>query len=327
LAALTAARNAKLSENQYGDGVAYISGQTHISAAKGLRIIGFRGDQIRKIPCDDNYRMVTSSLEKAILDDQAAGKIPFVVIASAGTTNTGSIDPMNDIATICEKHNLWLHVDGAYGASILVSQKYKYLLDGVSRSNSISWDAHKWLMQTYSCSALLVRDKQCLINGFSANPEYYKDATATDNEINYWEFGPEMTRPARSLKLWITLQVLGTEAMGRMVEYGVQLAEWAEDEIKKHENWEIISPAQLGIINFRYAPPGFTDEQLDALNTKISNAIVKDGFAFVLTTILAGKTVLRMIAIHPDTTEDDIRNTIRLLAKYALEAVAAQSQS
>jgi glutamate/tyrosine decarboxylase-like PLP-dependent enzyme len=320
LAALTAARNAKLSENQYGDGVAYVSVQTHVSAAKGLRIIGFRGDQIRKIPCDNNYRMITSSLEKAILDDQAAGKIPFAVVASAGTTNTGSIDPMNDIANICEKHNLWLHVDGAYGASILVSQKYKYLLDGVCRSDSISWDAHKWLMQTYSCSALLVRNKQYLINGFSANPEYYKDATATDNEINYWEFGPEMTRPARSLKLWITLQALGTEAIGQMVEYGVQLGEWAENEIKKHENWEIISPAQLGIINFRYAPPSFTDEQLDALNTQISNAIVKDGFAFVLTTILDGKTVLRIIAIHPDTTKEDIRNTVQLLAKYALEA-------
>ncbi|WP_256873622.1 pyridoxal phosphate-dependent decarboxylase family protein [Paenibacillus kribbensis] len=237
-----------------------------------------------------------------------------MIIATAGTTNTGSIDPLNEIADLCEKHNIWLHVDGAYGASILVSSKYKPLLNGISRSDSISWDAHKWLMQTYCCSVILVKEKQHLRNCFSTHPEYLKDAETGEEQINYWDMGPELTRPARSLKLWMTLQALGTNAVGEAIEHGVQLAEWAEDEIKNYNHWEIVSPAQLAIVNFRYAPTGLSNQELDSLNKRISQEMVKNGYASVLTTQLNGKTVLRICAIHPDTTEDEMRNTIQLLS-------------
>lgn len=316
LTALIAARNAKLSENEYGNGVIYVSEQTHSSVGKGLKMIGFRADQITKIPCDDNYRMEIRSLERAVSEDRKAGRIPFAVVATAGTTNTGSIDPINDIANLCEKENLWLHVDGAYGASVLVSDKFKHLLHGISRADSISWDAHKWLMQTYSCSAVLLRNKRHLTDSFSTKPEYLKDAAIENEQVNFWDLGPELTRPARSLKLWVTMQVLGTQALGEMVEHGVKLAQWAEDEIKKHENWEIVSPAQLAIVNFRYAPPGFTGNELDTINQRISQKMTDDGFASVLTTNLHGKTTLRICAIHPDATEEDIRKTVQLLVHF-----------
>lgn len=322
LTALVAARHAKLTENEYVDGVVYLSEQTHFSAAKALRIMGLNSKQIRIIPCDDQFRMDIKCLEKEILQDIKAGKKPFLVVATAGTTNAGCIDSLHQIADICEHYKLWFHVDGAYGASILVSKEYRHMLDGISRANSITWDAHKWLFQTYGCSIVLFKDRKHLVECFSSNPEYLKDAVAEDGEINYWEWGIELTRPARSLKLWLTLQTLGTDKISDMVTHGIKLAECAENMIRQQADWEIITPAQLAVVNFRYAPQNFNEQKLDELNAKISHKMMEDGFACVLTTNLKGKTVLRICSIHPETTEDDIHNTIELLNKYAYEAKA-----
>lgn len=320
LTALVAARHAKLTEDEYADGVAYLSEQTHFSAAKALRIMGLHSKQIKIISCDDQFRMDTKHLEKEILKDMKAGKKPFLVAATAGTTNAGCIDPLNQIADICERYNLWFHVDGAYGASVLVSKEYCHLLDGISRADSITWDAHKWLFQTYGCSVVLFKDRNNLVKCFSSNPEYLKDAVAEDGEINYWEWGIELTRPARSLKLWLTLQTLGTDKISDMVTHGIKLAEYTEHIIRELMDWEIVTPAQLAVVNFRYAPKGFSQQQCDELNTKISNKVMENGFACVLTTKLKGQTVLRICSIHPETTEDDMSNTLQLLDKYAHEA-------
>lgn len=320
LTALVAARHAKLTEDEYADGVAYLSEQTHFSAAKALRIMGLHTKQIRIIPCDEHFRIDTECLEEEILQDIKAGKKPFLVAATAGTTNAGCIDPLHQIADICERHKLWFHVDGAYGASVLVSKEYRHLLDGISHADSITWDAHKWLFQTYGCSMVLFKDRKHLVECFSSNPEYLKDAVAEDGEINYWEWGIELTRPARSLKLWLTLQALGTDKISDMVTHGIKLAERAEDMIREQPDWEIITPAQLAVVNFRYAPKGFTAQQYDELNAKISHKMMEDGFACVLTTNLKGQIVLRICSIHPETTEDDMRNTVNLLDKYAHEA-------
>lgn len=319
LTALITARNVKLTENEYADGIAYLSGQTHSCVTRNLRIMGLRSEQIRNISTDDEYRMNVTQLEQEIIKDIKKGKKPFVVVATAGTTNTGSVDPLHDIADLCEKYDLWMHVDGAYGGSVLISPKYKHLLDGINRADSITWDAHKWLFQTYGCSMILMKEERHLINCFSTHPEYLKDAVTENDQRNYWDWGPELTRPARSLKLWFTIQALGTEKLSQMVEHGIQLAEWAESEIKKYPVWEIITPAQLAIVNFRYASYHFDEHELELINAKISQKIIEDGFACVLTTKLNGKTVLRICAIHPDATEADMRNTIHLLNHYANE--------
>ncbi len=168
----------------------------------------------------------------------------------------------------------------------------------------------------------LFKDRNHLVECFSSNPEYLKDAVAEDGEINYWEWGIELTRPARSLKLWLTLQTLGTEKLSDMVTKGLKLAERAEDMIQEQPDWEIVTPAQLAVVNFRYAPKGFSVQQCDDLNARISHKMVEDGFACVLTTNLKGRTVLRICSIHPETTEDDMRNTVELLDRYAHEAKA-----
>ncbi len=209
-----------------------------------------------------------------------------------------------------------MHVDGAFGASVLLTKKYKHLLKGIELSDSISWDAHKWLFQTYGCGMVLVKNKDNLLNSFSTHPEYLKDLEMDNDSMNPWDIGMELTRPTRGLKLWLTLQVVGSDMMGEAIEHGFQLAEWAEDEIKKNSDIEIISPAQLAIINFRYAPQSLTEEQKDELNLKISKRMIEDGYAGVFTTVLNGKKVLRICAIHPEATEYDMRSTVCRLNQY-----------
>ena len=324
LTALTAARDAKLTYAEREDAVAYVSDQTHSSVAKGLLIIGFRPDQVRSIPSDSAFRMRTDQLEAAIREDLAAGRKPFAVIATAGTTNTGSIDPLEEIASICEAYGLWMHVDGAYGASILVSKTRRGLLKGIERSHSLSWDAHKWLMQTYGCSAVLVRDPQSLARSFAVHPEYLKDVSAGEN-VNVWDLGPELTRPARALKLWITLQIMGSDAMSEMIDHGCELAETAEEAICRLPGWEIVSPAGQAIVNFRCAPAGMSESARDELNQQISREISAGGFAQVLTTELNGRKVLRICALNPAATREDMLKTVSLLDRCARKAVGRRS--
>jgi glutamate/tyrosine decarboxylase-like PLP-dependent enzyme len=319
LAALVVARDQMLTEQNRGRAVAYVSAQTHSSIAKGLRIIGFHEHQIRIVAVDSAFRMSIPALTAAIEADVSDGLVPFVVIASAGTTNTGSIDPLSTIADICNAQRMWMHVDGAYGASIALSARHRHLLEGIERADSVSWDAHKWLMQSYGCGAVLVRDGRTLAASYHTRPEYLQDTAVTDDEINFWDFGPELTRPARAIKLWFSLQVHGSAFFGEVVDHGFRLANWAQDELSKHARWQIVSPAQSAIINFRCVPDGFADVEADALNAAISQRILADGYAGVLTTRLGGRTVLRMCALSRQSSEQDIRETVRRLDHIAAQ--------
>ena len=255
--------------------------------------------------------MNVTELEAEIEKNISEGKKPFAVVASAGTTNTGSVDPLRDIAGICKKYDMWMHIDGAYGASALLSETHRRELDGVELSDSLSWDAHKWMQQTYGCSVVLVRNRNQLVNSFAAHPEYLKDAEASPEAVEFWDLGPELTRPARGLKLWLTLQVLGSDEMGRVVDHGCDLAAFAENYIKGKEGFEIISHAKLGIVNFRYAPASVNSEEMrDTINHEAAAEITRSGFAQVFTTELCGHKVIRLCTIHPDTTEKDITETI-----------------
>lgn len=318
LTALCAARDDKLSPDQRTNAIVYVSDQTHSSVIKGLYMIGFLKEQIRIIPTDSSFSMDVAILENSIEQDIALQRKPFAIIASAGTTNTGSVDPLLDISILCKKYDLWMHVDGAFGASALVSREQRKKLAGIEFSDSLSWDAHKWLLQTYGCSMVLVRNQTCLIRSFMAHPEYLKDAQTYDGSIEFWDLGPELTRPARGLKLWLTLQVLGIEEIERIIDHGCALAKLVEQIIQKKTGWEIISPAQLGIINFRYiSDKALSQTKLDEINQTIAKEITDSGFAQIYTTQIQEKIVLRMCTIHPETTEQDIYDTLNRLMQIA----------
>ena len=316
--ALIAARDKKLNDDNLIKGIAYISDQTHSCVAKGLRVIGISNKRIRIIPTNENFEMRADLLESTIKQDIKNGYIPFAIIATAGTTNTGNVDPLKDIAKIAKEHNIWLHVDAAFGGSALLSDKYRHILDGIELADSIAWDGHKWLFQTYGCAAILVKDFRHLYDSFHVSPEYLKDIT-NDGSINNYDMGIELTRPARGIRLWLTLQVLGTDLMSSAVEQGFILAKYVEKCIANKPNWEIVSHANFAMVNFRYAPKDLTKLELDKLNEMVATKVVDSGFAVLFTTILHEKTVIRFCGIHPETTKEDIETTCNMLDKFAHE--------
>ena len=262
--------------------------------------------------------MNVKELEEAIIKDKNEGKIPFLVVATLGTTNTGTIDPLSEIGDVASKYNLWFHVDGAYGGSSLISPIYRNMSKGIEKSDSLTWDTHKWLMQTYSCSALLVKNKQTLLDAFVEHPEYLEDVSSTDH-IDGWDKGPEMSRPNRAIKLWFTVQATGTTLLEEMIEYSFYNARIVEKELEKRPNWEIISKPSCGTINFRYAPSGLTNEELNNLNLEITKELNDSGYAYIVTTTLKGMKTIRMCLINANSTDEDILNTIDLLESIAIK--------
>ncbi|HEX3303941.1 MAG TPA: aminotransferase class I/II-fold pyridoxal phosphate-dependent enzyme [Thermomicrobiales bacterium] len=303
-------------------GTIYYSDQAHSSVAKGARMIGVGLDRMRKVPSDDDFRLSMDSLAETVRSDRAAGLEPYCVIAAAGTTNTGAIDPLPELADFCAAEGIWLHADGAFGAAAVLSQNGKRWLAGLERVDSIALDAHKWLFQPIECGCLLVRDVRTLREAFYERPEYLRDADTADAEVNFSDMGPQLTREFRALKLWMSIQVFGMEAIRAAVERGIALAELAEREIRDAGIWEMITPAQISVLTFRYAPSNLTEQQINRLNARIAHATLEDGYAALSTTELRGKTVLRMCITNPRATEAEIRETVRRLGVYAADCLA-----
>jgi L-2,4-diaminobutyrate decarboxylase len=319
LTALTVARDRKLEWEEQGKAVVYMSEQTHSSVAKALRVLGFHERQMRRIACDEAFRMRVSDLRGAIGADRVDGKVPFLVVGSAGTTNTGAIDPLDELADIAEREGLWLHVDGAYGASALLCKSQRELFRGIERCDSLSWDAHKWLFQTYGCGMVLVRDRKVLTSSFGVSAEYVQDAAETEERLpNFWNYGIELTRSARAMKLWFSLQLEGLDKVERDIEHGIRLAEVAEQTLRILSDWEILSSAQLAILCLRYRPQNRPDAiDLDVVNQSISQAAIAERLAAPLTTKLNGEVVLRICCIHPDLAEQEMVEVIHGLDRIA----------
>ncbi|KAF4456352.1 hypothetical protein F53441_1511 [Fusarium austroafricanum] len=313
LMGIVLARDRVVPRGETSKAVAYLSDQTHYSVAKALRLLGFDKEQIRRLPADEDFRLNPDLLSKTIREDREAGLVPFLVVGTCGTTNTGAIDPLAQISEICHREGIWLHVDGAYGASATLSATRHETVDGLKYADSMSWDAHKWLFQTYSCGLLLVKDKANLVRSFANEGDYLRDGVAIEDEDipNFWNYSMELTRPAsRAMKLWFTLRVIGVEKIGEMIDHGFDLAERAEEELRKLPDWEIVSSASLGVITFRYAPQGLTEEELEVINTGVSKSLISSNKAGILTTKVKGKVALRICALSPQLALDDMSSVI-----------------
>ena len=302
LTAIVAARDRMLPPQARCDGIIYLSDQTHISNSKGLHIAGFSADQIRIIPTNEKFRMDTDALVQAILADRKNGRLPFLVIASCGSTNTGSIDPLHRLADIAKEHGLWLHVDGAYGASIALSSRYQHLVDGAGRADSISWDAHKWLFQTYGSGIILMKDATALEDCFKVDAEYIRTPRTLDGTNNFYNLSPELSRPARAMALWFTLRALGHRAIGDMIDQCFSNALAAEKELNKLPNWTVISPATASIVVFRYTPRDFG---------------LAENIAAMMTTTLRGRIVFRFCSMNPKTQSERIASLMQTVDSMA----------
>ena len=310
LTALAVARHVALGDRLDGATV-YFSDQAHSSLEKALRVLGLPSQNARKLACDASYRLPIRELERAIEKDRAEGKRPFCVIASAGTTNTGAIDPLSDLSRLCKDRNLWLHVDGAYGAASVICKRGRDLLNGLELADSLSLDPHKWLFQPFEIGCVLVRELAHLRDTFLILPEYLRDTQQYSTEFNFTDHGLQLTRGFRALKLWMSIKVFGMGAFRAAVERGFALAEFTEARLRKMPGWEIVTPAQMGIVCFRY------ERADDAAHLRLVQGILKDGFALITSTVLQGRTVLRTCTINPRTTESDIEETLVRLDRQA----------
>ncbi|MBC7810174.1 MAG: aminotransferase class I/II-fold pyridoxal phosphate-dependent enzyme, partial [Burkholderiales bacterium] len=323
LEALATARHVKLS-GRNEKGVLYYSDQTHSSVDRGLRVLGFHPEQIRKIPADVNYHMPMPALERAVYEDRDAGLTPFCVIANAGTTNTGAIDPLPEMAAFCRENGLWLHVDAAYGGAISLTEHGKALLEGIGEADSVTIDPHKWLFQPYDMGCVLVKDPRHLRQTFRLVPEYLKDTDSrSEQEVNFYDYGVQLTRGFTALRLWMSIKIFGIAAFRDAVAGGIEQAEYLESLLRPDKRWDIVTPAHIGVITFQYMHPKLKPADIDEVNRRIVDEMVEDGYAMIATTVLRGRTVQRMCTINPRTTHDDLRETLKRMGD-AGDRLAAQ---
>lgn len=319
---LAVARRQKLS-GDLRDARLYASTETHSAIEKAARLLGFARGQLRKLAVDDRQRIDMTALKQAIAEDRQAGLKPFCIVATSGATNTGAVDPLNAIADLCAVEDLWLHVDGAYGACAAFSVRGRAALAGVERVDSISFDPHKWLFQPYEIGGVLVRDARQLHDAFDMTASYLRDTKALARGVNFGEYGPQLTRSLRALKLWMTFQVFGADEIARAIERGFEMAEMAERLIETKPDWRVISPASMGIVAFRAAPQGWTDKQCDWLNGEIAARSKAEGKDLVATTELRGRIAMRLCPINPRLSKSDMEATIERLDSYARAAIAS----
>ena len=309
LTALYAARRARL-DDRFEKARIYFSDQTHSSVERALRVIGFAPEQCRKLASNDRFELPLDALAEAIDVDRAAGLQPFCVVANAGTTSTGAIDPLAEIADLSEQEKLWLHADGAYGAATMICERGREKLRGLERVDSLSLDPHKWLFQSFECGCVLLRDAALLKSAFQIMPDYLRDVHRGTAETNFADYGVQLTRSFRALKVWMSINTFGMAAFRQAVTRGFELAEFAEKELRTRRSCEILSPAQLGIVCFRFG----NDEQVQ---TDLVDRMLRDGYAFLTSTKLKGVTALRFCTINPRTTEAEIVGTIDRLERFA----------
>lgn len=300
--------------------VFYTSSEAHSSVQRCAEQLGLGTDALRKIECDDLFRLNTQALRKAILADQEAGLRPFSVVAAAGSTNTGSIDPLTDVADICQEFGLWMHVDGAYGGIGSLDPNYEAAFKGIERANSLTLDPHKWLQVPMDCGALLVREPSLNRETYLLVPDYLEESDNDEDSVRWpSEHMFELTFGDRALKTWASIARLGFSGVRELVIRCNRVANVLGQLIDDAPDMELLSPVSLSVVNFRYKPKGSSIEapDIDSLNEKISLAISASGEAHVPTSKVNGAISLRACFLHYENNEDDAHHLIELTRRLA----------
>jgi aromatic-L-amino-acid/L-tryptophan decarboxylase len=307
----------------------YRSDQAHSCVQKAVELLGIGSDNLRTISVDAEYRLDVEKLEATIQTDLAAGHLPMAVVASAGTTNTGSIDPLWEIAQVCQRYGIWLHVDGAYGAPALLSKRYNAALSPLSLADSLALDPHKWLSIPYESGLVLLRDAEALRATFSLIPEYLRIDTETEGGVHgptwFSEYGFLQTRGFLALKVWMALKHYGLDGYTKAIEHDLALAEHLARRVEASPLLELAAPPSLSVVCFRSVPATLAgdDERLNALNQRVLERVQRSGRAFLSSTMLSGRLVLRACIVNYLSTRADIDT----LLDVVLEASAALAAS
>jgi len=297
----------------------YTSAEAHSSVQQCVEQLGIGASNMRRVAIDDAFRMRPEALRESIETDLAAGLRPACVVAACGSTNAGAVDPISDIADVCEEFDLWLHVDGAYGGIVGLDPAYTEMTRALNRVNSLTLDPHKWLQVPYDCGALLVRDRRLNHENYTLVPDYLSAASTEEGSVPWpSEHMFELTFGDRALKTWAAVARLGRDGVRDMVVNCNNMARLLGELVEKSDNLELLSPVSVSVVNFRYAPPGISlpGGALDALNKKISDAIKDSGEAHIPTTKVNGIVSLRACFLHYENCEDDVHHLISLVHQF-----------
>lgn len=299
--------------------VMYVSEEGHSCLRKSAELLGLGAEAVRTVPVDRAWRLDVGALREAIASDRAAARVPFCVCASAGTVNTGAIDPLEAVADLCAEEHLWFHVDGAYGAPGVLDPAAAGRYVGMARADSLAIDPHKWLSVPVECGCALVRDARLLRETFSLVPPYLQteEGKGFGGLPWYSEYGFQQTRGFRALKLWMTLAHLGRRGAAAHVARHNALARRLGEIVEAEPDLELMAPVTLSIVCFRYAPAGGRDDdaRLDGLNKTIMQDMQAGGEAFLTNAVLRGRFALRACILHYATAEADLAALIEIVRR------------
>lgn len=323
LMGLAMAREAKVPANTSGipsgPGLAlYASTEVHLSISKAIALLGIGRDKLRLIPVDNSFRMIPSQLEQAMVRDTERGVVPVAVVGSAGTVNTGAIDPLADIAAIAAQYGAWFHIDGAYGALGAVAAPHKF--PGIDRADSISLDPHKWLYQPIDCGCLLYRDASAAQRAFSYSGDYVR--TLTNDPVESFAFfdeSIELSRRFRALKLWFSLRYHGLAAFRKSIENDLQHAQRLGSLIEATPDLHLMAPIELSAVCFRYVGGKHTEDDLNRLNSEILRRILKRGNIYLSNATVHSRFCLRACVVNHRTTNSDIDRVVTEVLAVAKE--------
>lgn len=273
----------------------YCSSETHSSIEKAVKIAGFGRRNLVKTSVKDDFSLDVAELERKIIVDIEKGYRPCCVVATLGTTGTTAIDPLKDMAELCRKYNLWLHVDAAFAGSALLLEEYRWMIEGVENADSFVFNPHKWLFTNFDCSAYFVRDKETLVRTFEILPEYLK--TGTRGKVNdYRDWGIQLGRRFRALKLWFVIRSYGVNGLRETLRKHISLAKILEKYIRDSDDFEIMAPRTLNLVCFRFHPENIKDEnRLNELNMLLNSKLNASGRIFLTHTKLNGRYTLRLV--------------------------------
>jgi aromatic-L-amino-acid decarboxylase len=298
----------------------YASGEAHSSVDKGVKLAGYGLEQLRRVPVDDRFAMQADALERMIASDVEAGAVPACVVATIGTTSSTAVDPVNSIARVCRKHGVWLHVDAAYAGTAAIVPELRYLFAGCEEADSLVMNPHKWMLVNFDCSAYFVRDTSALLRTFQVTPEYLR--TEADSEVvNFRDWGIQLGRRFRALKLWFAIRSYGVAGVQTLIRKHISLAHELAGWIDASPDFELMAPVPFGLVCFRYNPDKKDGDETDRMNAALLARVNASRRVHLTHTRLGDRYVIRVVVGQRGTEREHVEELWRLVQQAAREAL------